>query len=113
VSERDRGPRLPDNYQAVLRRGVNALEQVEHLICERGLTMPERLLELRDVRGLRGRLGETEPDDWQEGWVLTTLSPLDVAFLERCEVIYGNRLIKQAVRELRIFLNEYLEFYGA
>jgi hypothetical protein len=109
VPEQGRERPLPDGYQATLRKGIAALEQVDALIVRTGRDDPEQLLELRDVRGLKGRLGEMEPEDWRQGRVLTTLSPLDVGVLMRCETAYGDQPIRDAVRELRIFLSTYLE----
>jgi hypothetical protein len=100
---------LPDGYQAILRKGILALAEMEKLIARTGDESPERLLELRDVRGLRGRLGEMEPEDWRKGRVLTTLSPLDVGALERCELTHGHHASAGAIRDLRIFLSDYLE----
>ena len=100
---------LPADYQAILRKGLAALERVEDRLVRVGHHSAEQLLEPRDVRGLKGRLGEMEPDDWRLGRVLTTLSPLDVETLKGCEIAHANPPTRDAIRDLRVLLSTYLE----
>jgi hypothetical protein len=81
--------RLPHNYQAVLRNGLEALRWAHDTLEERLARTPTDehiLLEIRDVSGLLGRLKDTDREDWEDRFMVTSLSGQDVGVLEKWEV---------------------------
>lgn len=115
---------LPANYEQIVREGVEALGWLESVIerrIEHSGETASRLLALRDVTGLAGRLAGAEPFVWREGLIRNILSLQDVGVLENWEkeaphIIHSREDPEPAassphparIRALRHFLELYL-----
>jgi hypothetical protein len=79
---------LPDDSLRALHEGIQALASAERLLLDR-LTRhpadPDLLLALRDVRGLRERLGSEGDDAWRRGFAWASFTGQDLGVLAEWE----------------------------
>ncbi len=63
--------KLPHNFDRIVQDGIVALRRVEAELSARADVSFDPgpiLLELRNVRGLADRLGDTSLEEWEGGW---------------------------------------------